>query len=148
MSLKDRIKDDMKNAMRAKDSTRLESIRMLLAAIQRREVDERISLDDSQTLSVVEKLVKQGKEAADQFVQGGRQDLADKELATIKLYQSYLPEPLSEAEVAALIAAAINETGASSIKDMGRVVAALKPKVQGRADMAKISAQVKTALAG
>lgn len=147
MSLKDRIKEDMKAAMRAKDSVRLESIRMLLAAIQRREVDERISLDDAQTLAVIEKLVKQGAEAAEQFTQGGRADLADKENATIALYRGYLPEPLSEAEIDKLVAAAIAESGAASIKDMGKVVGGLKPKLQGRADMAKVSAKVKAALA-
>lgn len=147
MSLKDKIKEDMKTAMREKASARLETIRMLLAAIQRREVDERITLDDIQTLAVIEKLVKQGQESIDQFTQGGRADLADKEKRELALYKSYLPEPLSAAEVDKLIAVAIQESGAVSIKDMGKVVASLKPRLQGRADMGKVSAKVKEILA-
>ncbi len=147
MSLKDKIKEDMKTAMREKASARLETIRMLLAAIQRREVDERITLDDIQVLAVIEKLVKQGQESIDQFTQGGRADLADKEKRELALYKSYLPEPLSAAEVDKLIAAAIQESGAVSIKDMGKVVASLKPRLQGRADMGKVSAKVKEILA-
>jgi hypothetical protein len=147
MSLKDKIKDDMKTAMRAKDSARLETIRMLLAAIQRREVDERITLDDSQTLAVIEKLVKQGQESVEQFTKGDRPDLADKEKRELAVYKAYLPEPMAAADVDKLIAAAIAETGAASIKDMGKVVAGLKPKLQGRADMAKVSAKVKEMLA-
>ena len=147
MSLKDKIKDDMKTAMRAKDSARLETIRMLLAAIQRREVDERISLDDTQTLVVIEKLVKQGLESVEQFTKGDRPDLADKEKRELAVYKAYLPEPMAADEVDKLIAAAIVETGAASIKDMGKVVAGLKPKLQGRADMAKVSAKVKEMLA-
>ena len=147
MSLKDNIKDDMKAAMRAKDSARLETIRMLLAAIQRREVDERISLDDTQTLVVIEKLVKQGLESVEQFTKGDRPELADKEQRELAIYKAYLPEPLATEEVDKLIAAAIAETGAASIKDMGKVVAGLKPKLQGRADMAKVSAKVKEMLA-
>ena len=147
MSLKDKIKEDMKTAMREKAAARLETIRMLLAAIQRREVDERITLDDIQVLAVIEKLVKQGQESIDQFTQGGRADLADKEKRELALYKSYLPEPLSAAEVDKLIAAAIKESGAVSIKDMGKVVASLKPRLQGRADMGKVSAKVKEILA-
>ncbi len=146
MSLKDKIKEDMKTAMREKASARLETIRMLLAAIQRREVDERITLDDIQVLAVIEKLVKQGQESIDQFTQGGRADLADKEKRELALYKSYLPEPLSAAEVDKLIAAAIQESGAVSIKDMGKVVASLKSRLQGRADMGKVSAKVKEIL--
>ena len=147
MSLKDKIKEDMKTAMREKAAARLETIRMLLAAIQRREVDERITLDDIQVLAVIEKLVKQGQESIDQFTQGGRVDLADKEKRELALYKSYLPEPLSAAEVDKLIAIAIQESGAVSIKDMGKVVASLKPRLQGRADMGKVSAKVKEILA-
>ena len=147
MSLKDKIKEDMTTAMREKAAARLETIRMLLAAIQRREVDERITLDDTQILAVIEKLVKQGQESIDQFTQGGRVDLADKEKRELALYKSYLPEPLSVAEVDKLIAAAIQESGAVSIKDMGKVVASLKPRLQGRADMGKVSAKVKEILA-
>lgn len=148
MSLKERITQDMKDAMRQKDQVRLDSIRMLLAAIQRREVDERITLDDAQVMTVIEKQIKQSREAVEQFVKGGRADLADKENRDIALMQVYLPTPLSEAEIDALIAAAIAESGAASIKDMGKVVAGLKPKLAGRADMAKVSAKVKDRLAG
>ncbi|MBI5611788.1 MAG: GatB/YqeY domain-containing protein [Gammaproteobacteria bacterium] len=148
MSLKDRITQDMKDAMRQKDQARLVSIRMLLAAIQRREVDERIVLDDAQVMTVIEKQIKQSREAVEQFVKGARADLADKENRDIAIMQAYLPTPLSEAEIDALINAAIAETGAASIKDMGKVVAGLKPKLAGRADMAKVSAKVKDRLAG
>lgn len=148
MGLKDRISEDVKNAMRAKDKARVEAIRMLQAAIQRREVDERITLDDAQTLSVVEKLVKQSRDAVEQFNKGGRQDLVDKESAQIAIWESYLPEPLSEAELAEMIKAAIAETGASEMKDMGKVIGVLKPRVAGRADMGKLSGQVKAALGG
>ncbi len=146
MSLKERITQDMKDAMRSKDQARLDSIRMLLAAIQRREVDERITLDDAQVMTVIEKQIKQSREAVEQFVKGRRADLADKENRDIAVMQAYLPTPLSEAEIDALIAAAIAETGAVSIKDMGKVVAGLKPKLAGRADMAKVSAKVKAKL--
>jgi len=148
MSLKARITQDMKDAMRQKDQARLVSIRMLLAAIQRREVDERIVLDDAQVMTVIEKQIKQSREAVEQFIKGGRTDLADKENRDISIMQAYLPTPLGEAEIDALIAAAIAESGAASIKDMGKVVAGLKPKLAGRADMAKVSAKVKDRLAG
>lgn len=147
MSLKARIQDDMKAAMRSKDQARLDSIRMLMAAIQRREVDERIQLDDSQVMAVVEKMIKQSRDALTQFRQGGRADLADKEQRDIDVWQAYLPSPLSEAEIDALVAEAIAAAGAQSIKDMGKVVASIKPKVQGRADMAVVSAKVKQRLA-
>lgn len=148
MSLKDRISQDMKDAMRAKDAARLEPIRMLLAAIQRREVDERIKLDDTQILSVVEKTIKQSREAVDQFQKGGRQDLADKETRDIAVWGAYLPAPLTDVEIEALMTAAIADASATSIKDMGKVVAALKPKLAGRADMAAVSAKVKQRLGG
>jgi uncharacterized protein YqeY len=148
MSLKQRINEDMKAAMRAKDQARLESIRMLMAAIQRREVDERITLDDLQVMAVVEKMIKQSRDAVDQFAKGGRQDLVDKENRDITILKAYLPEPLNEAEIDKLIAAAITETGATSVKDMGKVVSSLKPKLQGRADMGKVSGKVKQRLAG
>jgi uncharacterized protein YqeY len=148
MSLKQRINEDMKAAMRAKDQARLESIRMLMAAIQRREVDERITLDDPQVMAVIEKMIKQSRDAVDQFTKGGRQDLVDKENRDIAILKAYLPEALSEAEIDKLIAAAITEAGATSIKDMGKVVSSLKPKLQGRADMGKVSAKVKQRLAG
>lgn len=146
MSLKDRITEDMKQAMRAKDQARLDTIRMLLAAIQRREVDERITLDDAQVMAVIEKQIRQSRDAIDQFRKGAREDLATKEEREIVVWQAYLPAPLGEAEVEALIQQAIAETGAASIKDMGKVVGALKPKLQGRADMAKVSARVKELL--
>jgi hypothetical protein len=147
MSLKQRINDDMKAAMRAKDQARLESIRMLMAAIQRREVDERITLDDTQVMAVIEKMIKQSRDAVDQFAKGARQDLVDKENRDIAILKAYLPEPLSEAEIDQLIAAAVTEAGAMSVKDMGKVVNSLKPKLQGRADMGKVSSKVKQRLA-
>ncbi len=147
MSLKDTINEHMKEAMRSKDQARLETIRMLRAAIQRREVDERITLDDTQVMAVIEKMIKQGRDAIEQFKQGGRQDLADKEEAQIAVFKAYLPEPLSDAEIDRLIDAAIGETGAASAKDMGKVVGAVKAKVAGRADMGKVSGRIKEKLA-
>ncbi len=134
--------------MRARDEARLSAIRMLLAAIQRREVDERITLDDSQVHAVIEKLIRQSRDAIDQFRKGARPDLAEKEERDIAVWSTYLPERLSDAELEALIAAAVAESGATAIKDMGKVLAILKPKVQGRADMAAVSAQVKARLGG
>lgn len=148
MSLKEKIKDDVTQAMRAKDTARLSPLRLLQAAIQRREVDERITLDDTQVLAVIEKLVKQSREAVDQFLKGARQDLVDKENSDIAVWQAYLPQPLSEAEVDKLIAEAISATGATSMKDMGKVMGQLKPKLQGRADMAKVGSKIKTLLGG
>jgi uncharacterized protein YqeY len=148
MTLKERITADMKDAMRAKDAVRLGTIRLLQAAIQRKEVDERITLDDTQVLAVIEKLIKQGKESASHYEAAGRQDLLDKELAEIAVYEQYLPEQMSEAEIDALIQAAIAETGAASIKDMGKLMGVLKPKMQGRADMGAVSARIKAALGG
>ncbi len=147
MNLKDRIKDDMKDAMRSKDQARLEPIRMLLAAVQRREVDERITLDDSQVMAVAEKLIRQGRDSIEQFQKGGRQDLVDKESRDVAIWQSYLPEQLSEAAIDQMIAKAIADTGAAGMKDMGKVVASLKPGLQGRADMGKVSGKVKAMLA-
>ena len=146
MSLKEKIKDDIKQAMRDKNESRLSTLRMLSAAIQRREVDERIQLDDAQVLAVLEKQVKQGREAVAQYVKGGRQDLADKESTEIAVYEAYLPQPLSEDEVEKLIAQAVAATGASSVKDMGKVMGWLKPKLQGRADMGQIGTRVKNKL--
>jgi len=148
MSLKQRITQDMKDAMRGKHQARLDSIRMLLAAIQRREVDERVSLDDTQIMAVIEKQIKQCRESIEQFVKGARPDLADKENRDIAIMQAYLPAPLGEAEIDALINAAIAASGATSMKDMGKVVASLKPQLAGRADMGKVSAKVKDRLAG
>lgn len=146
MSAKSRLKDDMKTAMRSGDKARLGVIRMALAAIQQREVDERIELDDAAVLGVIEKMIKQRRESVEQFRAGGREELAAKEAAEIELLSTYLPEPLSEAELAALVDAAIADTGAASMKDMGRVMAQLRATAQGRADMAALSSQVKARL--
>jgi uncharacterized protein YqeY len=148
MTLKARIDADLKSAMKDKDHTRLEAIRLLRAAIQRREVDERTTLDDTQILAVAEKLVKQARESIAQFEQGGRADLAEKERAQIAVFEAYLPEQLGAAEVEAAIAAAIAETGAGSMRDMGKVMGLLKQRLQGQADMAAVSALVKQRLNG
>ena len=148
MSLRDQINQDMKAAMRSKDEARLSAIRMLWAAIQRREVDERIILDDAQVLAVVEKTVRQSRDAVEQFLKGNRPDLADKENRDIAFWEVYLPAQASDAEITKLIDEAIATTGAASIKDMGKVVGILKPKLQGRADMGKVSAAVKARLGG
>jgi uncharacterized protein YqeY len=146
MSLKEKIKDDIKQAMRDRNESRLSTLRMLSAAIQRREVDERIQLDDAQVLVVIEKLVKQGREAIEQYVKGGRPELAAKESGEIAIWQAYLPQQLSEAEIDKLIAEAVAATGASSVKDMGRLMGVLKPQLQGRADMGQVGSKVKTKL--
>lgn len=148
MSLKDDITADMKAAMKAKDQPRLTTIRMLQAAIQRKEVDERITLDDAQVTAVVEKLIKQGREALEQYTKAGRDELAAHEQADIDIFQSYLPEPMGEAELDALITKAISDTGAASIKDMGKVMGVLKPQIQGKADMGQVSGKIKAVLAG
>jgi uncharacterized protein YqeY len=148
MSLKDRINEDMKAAMRAKDMERLGTIRMITAAIKQREVDERITLDDAQVLAVIEKMIKTRKESIAQFQSAGRDDLVAKESKEVELLQAYLPEQLSEAEIDALIAEAIAQSGASSIKDMGKAMALLKQKAQGRADMGVVSAKLKAKLGG
>jgi len=146
MSLKEKIKDEIKQAMRDRNESRLSTLRMLSAAIQRREVDERIQLDDTQVMAVIEKLVKQGREAIEQYNTGGRRDLADKESAEIAIFQAYLPQPLTEAEIDRLIGEAITATGASSVRDMGKVMGVLKPRLQGRADMGQVGSKVKTKL--
>ena len=145
-TLKERITEDMKAAMRASEKERLGTIRMLQAAIKQREVDERITLDDTQVLGVIEKMIKQRKESIVQFEQGHRADLAAKEQAEIELLQAYLPAQLSDAEVDALIKAAIASTGAASIKDMGKVMGVVKAQAAGRADMGAVSARIKAAL--
>ena len=134
--------------MRAGEKQRLTVIRMLKAAIQRREVDDRIELDEAGTLKIIEKLVKQGQDSAEQFTQGGRPELADKELAEIEILRAYLPEPLSDAELEALIETVITSTGATSLRDMGAVMNALREQAQGRADMGAASGLVKARLAG
>src|SRR6185312_9405648 len=148
MSLKERITDDMKAAMRSGEKERLGLIRMITAGIKQREVDERITLDDGQVLAVLEKMIKQRKESVEQFKAGNRQDLVDKEAAEIVLLQSYLPTPLSDADIDALIKEAVAATGAAGIKDMGRVMAFIKGKAQGRADMGAVGAKIKSRLSG
>jgi uncharacterized protein len=148
MSTKTRLQEDMKTALRAGDKARLGVVRMALAAIQQREVDERIELDEAALLGVIEKMIKQRRESAEQYRAGGREDLAAKEEAEVEVLSGYLPAALSEAEIAALIDGAIAETGAAGMKDMGRVMAVLRSRAAGRADMAVLSAQVKARLAG
>jgi uncharacterized protein len=148
MTLRERITEDMKTAMRSGDKDRLGLIRMLQAAIKQREVDERITLDDAQTLSVIEKMVKQRRESIVQFEAGGRADLAAKETAEIDVLSAYLPTPLDAAELDALIQSVIAEMGATSIKDMGKVMADVKGKAAGRADMGAVGARVKALLGG
>jgi len=148
MTLKTRITDDMKAAMRARDAARLSAIRLLLAAIKQKEVDERIELDDAQVLATVERLLKQRRESIAQYEKAGREDLAAGERFEAELLSAYLPAQLSEAEVDAAIAAAIAESGAAGPKDMGRVMAMLKARFAGRADMGAVSARVKSRLAG
>ncbi|HEY1314581.1 MAG TPA: GatB/YqeY domain-containing protein [Steroidobacteraceae bacterium] len=148
MSLKERITDDMKAAMRSGEKQRLGVIRMITAAIKQREVDERITLDDTQVLSVLEKMIKQRKESLVQFQAGNRQDLVEKEAAEITLLQGYLPSQLSDSELDALIGEAIAATAAASVKDMGKVMAVIKGRAQGRADMAAVGAKIKAKLGG
>jgi len=148
MSLKERITDDMKAAMRAGEKERLAAIRMITAAIKQREVDERISLDDGQVLSVLEKMIKQRKESVAQFAAGNRPDLVAKETAEMALLQAYLPAAMSEAEIDVLVGESIAATGAASIKDMGKVMNLVKSKAQGRADMAAVGAKIKAKLGG
>lgn len=147
-ALKDRITEEMKNAMRAGEKERLATIRLILSAIKQREVDERITLDDSQVLAAIEKMVKQRKEAITQFEAGGRADLVAKETAEIAILQTYLPAQMSDADIDGLIAEAIASTGAASIKDIGKVMAVVKAKAQGRADMGAVSARIKQKLSG
>jgi uncharacterized protein len=146
MTLKERITEDMKNAMRAKDSERLATIRMITAAIKQREVDERITLDDAQVLAVLEKMIKTRKESIVQFQAGNRADLVERESKEVELLQAYMPAQLSDLELDTIIAAAIKESGAASIKDMGKVMAIVKAKAQGRADMGAVSAKIKAKL--
>jgi uncharacterized protein YqeY len=148
MSLKARIQEDMKSAMRAGEKDRLATIRLLMAAIKQREVDERIVLDDAQVLSVLEKMVKQRRESITQFEAGGRADLVASEQAELTQLSAYLPAQLSEAELAALLDAAVASTGATTIKDMGKVMAAVKAQAAGKADMGKVGALIKARLGG
>ena len=147
MSLKDRVTEDMKTAMRAKDAPRLLTIRGLLAACKQREVDERITLDDAAVIAIVDKLVKQRKDSITQFTAGNRPDLVAKEAAELQVLEAYLPQRLDDAAVAAEVSAVVAELGAAGPGDMGKVMAAVKSRLAGRADMAKVSAAVKAALA-
>jgi len=144
--LKQKLLDDMKLAMREKSTVKLETIRLVRAAVQRKEVDERVELDDNAVLQVLQKMVKQCKDAADQFTRGGRDDLAQKELANIDVMEAYLPAKLSDSEIDSIIQEAIQQTGAESIKDMGKVMGILRDKVQGRADMGALSGRIKALL--
>jgi uncharacterized protein YqeY len=148
MTLKERIGEDMKAAMRAKDARRLSAVRLLLAAMKQKEVDERIELGDADVLGIIEKMVKQRRESIAQYEKAARQDLADQEKFEIGVLQAYLPQQLGEAEIAQAIAAAVAESGAAGVKDMGKVMALLKPRLAGRADMGKVSALVKARLGG
>jgi uncharacterized protein YqeY len=148
MGLKEQITNDMKDAMRAGDKPRLSVIRLILAAIKQREVDERITLDDTQILAALDKMLKQRRESIVQFEKGNRQDLADQENAEVKVIQAYMPAQLSEAELDKMVADAVAESGAASIKDMGKVMGILKPKVAGKADMSAVSARIKAKLGG
>ncbi|MDE2118371.1 MAG: GatB/YqeY domain-containing protein [Betaproteobacteria bacterium] len=146
MSLKQQITEDMKTAMRAKETARLGAIRLLLAAIKQREVDERIELSDTDVITVIDKMIKQRRDSIAQFETAGRQELADIEKFEIAVLQTYMPQPMSEAEVAAAVVEAIASSGAKSPQEMGKVIALLKPKLAGRADMGKVSALVKARL--
>lgn len=146
MSLKDKITEDMKNAMRAKETAKLGTIRLLTAAMKQKEVDERVELTDTLILAIIEKMIKQRKDSISQFEAGGRQDLADIEKAELAILFAYMPASLSDAEVQAEVAAAVAATGAAGPQDMGKVMAVLKPKLAGRADMTAVSSLVKAAL--
>jgi len=148
MSLKARITEDMKSAMKAKEAAKLSAIRLLTAAIKQKEVDERIELDDAAVAAVIEKLVKQRKDSVTQYEAANRQDLADIEKAEIEILSAYLPEKMSSEEVAAAVAAAVAQTGATGPADMGKLMGVLKPQLAGKADMAEVSKLVKAALAG
>jgi len=146
MSMKKQINDAMKDAMRAKDKPRLGAIRLIQAEIKRIEVDERIEIDDPRILAILDKMVKQRRDSINQYETAGRQELADIEIAEINVIQDFLPAALSDAEISAMVAAAVTETGASSMADMGKVMGILKPQIQGRADGGAVSGLVKAAL--
>jgi len=146
VSLREQITADMKEAMRARDTARLEAVRLLRAAIQRREVDEQVELTDDEVLSVIQKMIKQGRDSIEQFEKGDRHDLVEKETAMLTVLEPYLPDALSDEDLAALIAEALIHTNAESIRDMGQVMGWLKPKLQGKADMAAVSAVVREKL--
>lgn len=146
LTLKPRITEDMKNAMRAQEKRKLDAIRLILAAIKQREVDERVEMTDDLVLAVLDKMAKQRRDSIEQYKKANRQDLVDQEAFELEVIQSYMPAQLSTAEIDVLITAAIAATGATSAKDMGKIMAELKPKVQGRADVAAVSAKVKERL--
>ncbi len=146
--LKERVTEDMKSAMRAGDKDRLGTIRLILAALKQVEVDTRSALGDEQVLSILDKMCKQRRESIEQYASAGRDDLVAKEEQELAVIQAYLPEPLSEETIDQLIAEAISETGAASMKDMGKVMGLIRPKVQGRADMGAVSAKIKSKLSG
>ncbi|MDO9065196.1 MAG: GatB/YqeY domain-containing protein [Sulfuricella sp.] len=148
MSLRLQIAEDMKSAMRAKDVSRLSAIRLLMAAIKQREVDERIELSDDQVIAAIEKMLKQRRDSISQFESAGRQDLADTEKFEVSVLQGYMPQPLTDAEAEALVVAAIVSSGAVGVKDMGKAMAIIKPQMAGRADMGKVSALIKAKLGG
>ncbi len=148
MALREQLNDDIKTAMKARDSERLNALRLLSAAAKQREVDERITLDDAALIAIVEKEIKKRRESIAQYEKGQRQDLADKEKFEISVIEAYLPKQLSQAEVDAIVAEALASTGAKSPADMGKVMGVLKPKLAGKADMGKVSAMVKAKLAG
>ena len=148
MSLRLQIAEDMKSAMRAKDASRLSAIRLLLAAIKQREVDERIELSDDQVIAAIEKMLKQRRDSISQFESAGRQDLADTEKFEVSVLQGYMPQPLTDAESEALVVAAMASSGAAGVKDMGKVMAIVRPQMAGRADMGKVSALIKAKLGG
>ena len=147
-SLTQRITEDIRTAMRAKDKARLGVLRLISAAIKQREVDERITLDEAQVIAVLDKMAKQRRESLDQYRSAGREDLAQQEEFELNVLRDYLPQPLSESELEQLIDSAVQSTGASSIKDMGQVMGVLRPQVQGRADMSAVSSRVKARLNG
>jgi uncharacterized protein len=146
MNLRDQITEDMKSAMRAKETERLNAIRLLLAALKQKEVDERVTLTDADVISIIEKMLKQRRDSISQFEAAKRQDLADKEKFEVGILEAYMPQAMSEADVAAAVESAIKSSGAAGMKDMGKVMAALKPVLAGRADMAKVSAIIKAKL--
>ena len=148
MALREQISEDMKAAMRAKETARLGTVRLLLSAMKQKEVDERVELTDADILAIIDKMVKQRRESIAQFEKAGRNDLADGEKAEIVVLSAYLPQQLSEAEVAAAVAAAIAEAGAAGAKDMGKVMGLLKPRLAGKTDMGKVSGLVKAKLSG
>ncbi len=148
MALREQLNEDMKAAMKARDPERLGALRLALAAVKQREIDERVTLDDAGVIAVIEKMIKQRKDSIAQYEKAARQDLADKEKFEISVIEAYLPQQLSQAEIDAIVAEAVQSTGAKGPQDMGKVMGVVKPKLAGRADMGKVSALVKARLAG